>query len=77
LIVAGGRGAGQVIDLVHLEPQRVDDVVPDQLEVGPRQQLRDVGLLAGEEVVDADHVVAGVDQAFAQVRSEKPSSASD
>jgi hypothetical protein len=33
--------------------------VPHELEVRLGQQVRDVRLLAGEEVVEADHVVGG------------------
>ena len=71
LIVAGGSRAGEVIDLVHFEPERVDDVVADELEVAPAEQMGDVRLLAGEEVVDADHVVAGVDESLAEVAAEE------
>ena len=48
-----------------------------EFEVRPRQQVHDVGLLAGEEVVQADHVVTVGHQAFAQVRAEKAGPAGD
>ena len=51
--------------------------MPDQLEVRPAQQVGDVRLLAGEEVVEADHVVPLVDQPLAQVRAQKPGPAGD
>jgi hypothetical protein len=50
----------------------MDDVVPNQFEIGPFQEVCDIGLLAGKEVIDADHVVPLVDQAFAEVRSKEP-----
>jgi hypothetical protein len=49
----------------------MDDVVADELEVGLREQVRDVGLLAGEEVVDADHVVARGHEPVAEMAAEK------
>ena len=58
LVVAGGGGAGQVVDLIDLQPDRLRDVVPDQVEIRPAEQVGDVRLLAGEEIVEADHVVA-------------------
>ena len=71
------RRAGEVVDLVHLEPQRLDDVVAEELEVRLREQMGDVGLLAREEVVDADHVVPLGDQSFAEVAAEEAGAARD
>ena len=50
-------------------------VVADQLEVGAVEQPEHIRLLTGEEVVDADDVMAVVDQALAQMRAEKPGAA--
>ena len=58
LVVARRGGAGQIVDLVDLEEDRHRHVVADQLEVRPAEQVGDVRLLAGEEIVQADHVVA-------------------
>ena len=71
------RRAGKVVDLVDLEPQRLDDVVAEELEVGLREEMGDVGLLAREEVVDADHVVALGDQPLAEVAAEEAGASSD
>src|SRR5690606_2982291 len=60
-----------------LQPERVGDVVSDQLEVGLLEQVGDVELLAGEEVVDADDVVAFVDEAGAEVRANEAGAAGD
>ena len=43
-----------------------------QLEIRVAEQVRDVVLGAGEEIVDAEHVLAIGEQAFAKVRSEEP-----
>src|SRR6185295_19583587 len=45
--------------------------VAHQLETRVAQQMLDVGLAAGEVVVDAQHVVSALEQALAQVRAEK------
>ena len=44
-------------DPVDFEQDRLDHVVPDQLEAGIAAQMGDVGPLAAEEVVQADHFV--------------------
>ncbi len=77
LVVHRRRGAGQVEDLVDLHGQRVFHVVAEQLETRVGQQMRHIGPRAGEEVVQADDVVAFGDQAFAQVRAKKPSPSCD
>ena len=71
------RRAGEVVDLVHLQPERLDDVVAEELEVGLREEVGDVGFLAREKVVDADHVVSQGDQPFAEVAAEEAGAASD
>ena len=77
LVMAGGGRAGQVVNLVHLENDRLRHVVPHEIEIRPAQQVGDVRLLAGEEIVQADHVVTLLDQPLAQVRTEKPGTAGD
>ena len=67
LVVAWSGGAGQVVDFIDFQEDRQRHVVTDQLEVGTVQQVRDIRLLAGEEVVQADYVVAAFDQPFAEV----------
>ena len=45
LVVARGSGTREVVDLVHLEEQRLDHIVADQLEIAVVQQVLDVGFL--------------------------------
>ena len=52
---------GEVIDLVNFQPDWHGDVVSNQLEVGLVEQVADVCFLAGEEIVQANHVVTGLD----------------
>jgi hypothetical protein len=43
VLVVRGRGrAGQVVDLVDLDHEGLDDVVPDELEVGVADPVRDL-----------------------------------
>jgi hypothetical protein len=46
--------------------------VPDQFEVGVLQQMQDVVLAAGEEVVEANDVVAGFSSASQRCEPRKP-----
>jgi len=64
-------GAGEVVDFVDFQKQRLDDVVPQELEIRTFQQMGDVGFLAGEKVIGADDIVALIDQALAQMRTQK------
>ena len=77
MIRARGRGAGEVVDLIDLEPERMDDIVPQKLEVAAAEQMSHVRLLAGEKVVDADDIMPHVDQTFTEVAAKKASTAGD
>ena len=54
--------------------QRLGDIVAQKFEISLTQQMCDVRLLAGEEIVDANHVMAVGDQPLAQVRAQKAGS---
>jgi hypothetical protein len=47
------------------------DVMTHQLEVRALEQVKNVGFLGCEEVVEADHVVPLIDQAVAEVRADE------
>ena len=51
--------------------------MPHQLEVRLAQEPRDVGFLAGEEIIDAHDIVPFVDQPLAQLRPQEPGAAGD
>ena len=70
-----GSRTGEVVDLVDLEVYRESDVVPHKFEAGVVQQMADIRLAAGEEVIQADHVVLVLEQTLAKVRSEKAAAA--
>jgi hypothetical protein len=74
VLVVDGRGrASQIVDLIDFDVEGERHVVPDQLEALVPDQMVDVRLGAGEEIVDADDVVARCDQPITEVGAEKPS----
>ncbi len=73
----GRRGAREVVDLVDLEEQRVRDVVPDELEVRPAQEVLDVLLPARKKVVQTDHLFPALEQGLAQVRAQESGGTGD
>jgi hypothetical protein len=75
LIVDRGCRAGQVVDLVDLDIERKGHVVAHQLEVRAFQQMGDVVLGPGEEVVETNHVVAFGEQTLAEVAAEEAGAA--
>ena len=65
----------KVVALISdLKKNWLRDVVANQLEVGLIQQVRHVRLLTGEEVVQADDVVAVLEQSLAEVGTDKTGS---
>ena len=57
--------------------ERKGHIVAHQLEVRVIEQMGNVVLGAGEEVVQADDVVAVVQQAFAEMRAEEAGTTGD
>jgi hypothetical protein len=70
-----GSGAGKVVDPIDLELEGIDDVMPHQLEAGIADQVLDIGLPTGEEVIEADDVMPLTDKAIAKVGAEKSGTA--
>ncbi len=77
LVVDRRRRAGEVVDLVDLDVERKRHVVADELEARMVVQVLDVALGAGEEIVDAEHLVALLQQPVAQMRAEESGAAGD
>ena len=65
LIVNWRSQAGEIVDLLHLDIERVRDVVPHQLESRVADQMRDVLPAAAEEIIDAQHVVTLLQETLA------------
>jgi hypothetical protein len=77
-LVVDRRGrAGQVIDLVDFDIEREGDVVAHQLEIRVVEEMGDVVLGAGEEVVETDDVVAFGEQTLAEMAAEEAGAAGD
>jgi hypothetical protein len=78
VLVVDGRGrAGEVVDLVDLDIERERHVVTQELEVRLADEMGDVALPAGEQIVGADDVVAARDESIAEVRAEEAGAAGD
>ena len=75
LVVHRAGRAGEVADAVDLQLHRLGDVVAQQLEARVADQRYDVVARAGEEVVEAEHLVAVGEQPFAQVRADEAGTA--
>src|SRR5262249_47549483 len=72
VLVVNGRGrAGEVVDLVDLDIERKRHVVTHELEVVVIEQMLDIALRAGEEIIDANDVGAIREQTIAEVRAEE------
>ena len=72
----GGR-AGEVVNLINLNAERLSDVVADELEVWIAHEVGDVLLATGKQVVHTDDFILLVQQAFAEMGAEESGSASD
>ena len=71
------RRTGEIVDRVHFDIQRKANVVAHELETGICMQMRDVRFRPGEEIVDAQHFVAGGDEPVDQMLTEEPGPAGD
>ena len=67
LIMRGRCRAGEVIDLVDFQIERVDDIVGDDIEAINALQMGDIAPHAGGKIVEADHLVSGGQKGLAQM----------
>ncbi len=74
LIMDGRSGTGKIEDPVDLRQEGLSDVVADEFEGRIADEMFDVSAMAGEVVVEADDLVARVDQPITQMRPEEPRS---
>jgi hypothetical protein len=73
VLIVDGRGrAGEVVDLIDLQQDRLDHVVANQLEGVVVEQVLDVRAPPREEVVEAEHLVAARQQPLARCEPMKP-----
>ena len=69
LVVDGASGASQVVDLVHLNVQGECDVMADKFETWVIEQVLNVALVAGVEVIGTDNFVSSLEQTIDEVGS--------
>ena len=69
--------AGQIVNAVDFHQDGVDQVMPDQLEIGVVQQMGDIPPSTGKKIVQADDLPASSQQAFTQMRTDKTGAAGD
>src|SRR6185369_13129140 len=62
LVVHRRRGTREVIDLIDFEEYRLGDVMTQQLEALIIEQVKDIFAPAGEEIIEAEHLVTFVDE---------------
>jgi hypothetical protein len=62
-----GSWAGEVINPVDFDIERKCHIMPQQLEPRLREQMSDVRLIAGEEIIHAKNVMPLGEQSFAQM----------
>ena len=77
LIVDGGCRAGEVIDLVHLHIEREGDIMPQKLKAWKAEQMVDIAFCSGEEIIDANNLVAVGKQPVAEMRAQESGSTCD
>jgi hypothetical protein len=77
LIMNGAGRAGEIPDLVDFDKQRKGHIVSKEFEAGVADQMSDVSLLPGEQIVHAQDIVTGLQQAIAKMGSQKSGAAGD
>jgi hypothetical protein len=68
---------GKIVDLVYLEQNGFNDIVTDQLKARVIEEWKDVLAPAGEEVVEANDIMAFADQTLTKMRANKAGTAGD
>ena len=61
----GRRRAGEIVNLVNFEKNRLGHIVPDHLETMIVHQVKNVFLSARKIIVQADNIVAFIEKPFA------------
>ena len=70
-------GTGEIVDLVDLKLKRIDHVVTHEFETRMLEQMRDVLLSAGKEIIDDRHLMAFGDEPIAKMGTKKAGAAGD
>ena len=72
----GRRGrAGEVVNLIDLEFVWIADIVPDQLKARISQQVLNIPLPSGEEIIEAEDLMPFVQEPFTEMGAEEAGTA--
>jgi len=74
LVVYGGSGTGQVVYLINLQENGFYKVVTYQFKIGLFNEVADVSLGAGKEIVKAQNVMPFLNQPITEVGTQKTGS---
>ena len=77
LIMRRRSGAGEVVDLIDFDTQRLGHIMADELKARMIEQVGDVLLATREEIVRADDLMALSEQTFPKGESQKTSATGD
>lgn len=66
-----------MVDLIHLQQERLHDVVPDELESRVPKVVHHVLLPSSEEIVHHNHTIPSCNQPIHQVRPYEPRATGD
>lgn len=77
LVVRGRSWAGKVIDAINLKLEWVDDIVANEFKAGIPQEVLDIGLATGKEIIEANDFIPLLDEAVTKMGAEKSGSAGD
>ena len=77
LVVRRRGGAGEIVDLVHLELKRIDHIMPHELKTRVLQEVGDVLFPTGEQVIDDGDVMIVRDEAVTEMGAEETGAAGD
>lgn len=70
-------GTREVVDLIHLEENRLNDVVANELEPRVAEEVHQVLLSPGEEIVNDDDVIPTRDELVDEVAPDEARAARD
>jgi hypothetical protein len=68
---------GEMVDFIDFDKEWMNDVMTDQFEIRVSQEMADIILASGEEVIDTDDFCSLLEKGFAEMASQEPRSSSD
>jgi hypothetical protein len=68
---------GEIVNLIDFELIGIANIVPNQLKTWVAEQVLDVALSTCEEIVQAQHFMAFIEESFAEMGTEKSGTAGD